>query len=592
VSEEDEPYGASQLLDVTVDTAWQILTSVAGARRWFEDDSHPGVRVGSTVAIRGAKPAEIDAVFRGSSIRLSFPEGRRARLKWCDFGERCKIVVTDYGGDGREANALADGWSALLSAALFVINETKANRHSRQAIVVIHGIGSQRPLSTVKRFTDALVDRSERWSKPDQLSTSYELRRYQLRRTRTRPRTDLFELYWADKVPGTKLKHISSWLRSIARRSPRDVGTSLRPIAYLIWIVAVTAAIGVAFLVWALGVDGVDRLWHAASAIAKIGWISAITSVVSAAISGFLISSLGDAARYLDAAPDNIAVRQSIRQSGVSLLRRLHADRRYDRVVVVGHSLGSVIAYDIIRQYWSEVYRSHGAPLAVDQTCLKQHTELFAAAATNGQNLDSYRRAQRELWQEYRRLGHPWLITDIITVGSPLTHAETLLARSPDDFRGLKEELELPTCPPQIREDSDDAEKKSLTLNEQYLVDGQIRTIRMLTHACPFALTRWTNIFVPTKAIVFGDPIGGPIAHLFGNGIKDVRVEMSPWWRRYTPMAHTSYWHRPPGAAGTIAISCLIDALDIESGRWLDKHVSEMMPWEMSVGNRRTAELR
>ena len=47
---------------------------------------------------------------------------------------------------------------------------------SRQAVLLIHGIGEQRPMSTLRSFVAALVGNSFR-SKPDDLSKSFELRR-------------------------------------------------------------------------------------------------------------------------------------------------------------------------------------------------------------------------------------------------------------------------------------------------------------------------------------------------------------------------------------------------------------------------------
>jgi hypothetical protein len=268
-------------------------------------------------------------------------------------------------------------------------------------------------------------------------------------------------------------------------------------------------------------------------------------------------------------------VRQAIRQGGVALLRRLHTEGRYDRITLVGHSLGSVICYDIIRLYWSEVYLSHGAPLTVDQTSLNnyEHQPLVTGQNTN---VDSYQQAQRKLWQEYRRLGHPWLITDLVTIGSPLTHAGTLLARSPADLEVRMADRELPTCPPR-------GGAQAFARRAQYLVDGQIRTLRMPTPAAPFALTRWTNIYAPAKAIVCGDPIGGPVAAIFGAGVEDVSVRFSSWWRRNTPWAHTSYWREPRSAAGANPTRRLWESLDIDSAGWLNQHVADM-PWQMSVG--------
>lgn len=571
MSQLPEPHHTRQRLDVPAEAAWNILTSLAGARRWLGNDSYPGIAVGAPFPVRGSRPAEITAI-SPTSIEMSFPAARRAVLELCAIGDFCEIAVTDYGGDSDQPAALAEGWSALLRAAKFVVDQVKAGRRSCQAIVVIHGIGSQRPLATIKGFTDALVARSERWSKPDQVSRSYELRRYQLRRTAARPRTDFFELYWADKMPGTKLGQTLSWSRSIILRRPRDASPALRPIAYLSWAVILTTAAAAAALLLTIGFDGLDRLWHAATGLAKLGWVSASLSVVGGAVSGFLTANLGDAARYLDNAPDNIAVRQSVRQSGLELLRRLHADGRYDRIVVVGHSLGSVIGYDILRLYWSQIHQTHGTPLTVSQECLRAYELLLANAAKTGPDLTAYRRAQKVLWREYRRHGHPWLITDLVTIGSPLTHAATLLARSPADLEGLKADLELPTCPPQ-------GAPESFTQKETYFTDGQIRTIQMPTHGALFALTRWTNIYAPAKAMIFGDPIGGPVAPIFGTGVKDIAVRVAPWWRRYTPIAHTSYWHHSGNLGKASAIQALKESLDIESRQWLNEHVSEM-PWE------------
>lgn len=88
-------------------------------------------------------------------------------------------------------------------------------------------------MSTIKGITDALAARAELWRKPDQQSVSYELLRYKLERTRYRPRVDLFELYWADMVPGTDLGQVLSWLRSIMLRRRRDVSAALTSIAYI-----------------------------------------------------------------------------------------------------------------------------------------------------------------------------------------------------------------------------------------------------------------------------------------------------------------------------------------------------------------------
>src|SRR5437764_393830 len=62
----------------------------------------------------------------------------------------------------------------------------------------------------------------------------------------------------------------------------------------------------------------------------------------------FLTHYAGDAARYLHVAPPNIQGRRQIREAGIDLLEKLHQSGEYDRIILVGHSLGSVIGFDIL----------------------------------------------------------------------------------------------------------------------------------------------------------------------------------------------------------------------------------------------------
>lgn len=42
----------------------------------------------------------------------------------------------------------------------------------------------------------------------------------------------------------------------------------------------------------------------------------------------------------------------------------------------------------------------------------------------------------------------PWLVTDLVTLGSPLAHADFLMAASAEAFAKDKQDRILPTCPP------------------------------------------------------------------------------------------------------------------------------------------------
>jgi hypothetical protein len=66
---------------------------------------------------------------------------------------------------------------------------------------------------------------------------------------------------------------------------------------------------------------------------------------------------LGDAARYFRNSPANVAVRRAIRKEAVETLERLHTSGLYDRIIIVAHSLGCVVSYDMLRAYFSRVSR-------------------------------------------------------------------------------------------------------------------------------------------------------------------------------------------------------------------------------------------
>lgn len=263
-------------------------------------------------------------------------------------------------------------------------------------------------------------------------------------------------------------------------------------------------------------------------------------------------------------------MRRRIRAEGIELLNRLHESMRYDRIVVVGHSLGSVIAYDVLRHLWPRFNTLHGSLAEVDQTAIHNHDAISALLSKDADaHADEFRENQSALWVEQRRIGNPWLVMDLITLGSPLAHAQLLLARTPPELRDREQERELPTCPP-----IPDERRASYRIN--YEVNGQKRTIFALHHAALFACVRWTNIYYPAWGGFFGDLVGGPLRGVFGAGINDIAVRSAEagGWLQHTPVIHTHYWKTE--TAGPAAnkkrpwtIDALREALDLESRRLL-----------------------
>jgi hypothetical protein len=93
----------------------------------------------------------------------------------------------------------------------------------KRAVVVIHGIGSQTPLDTLRGLVEAVwhQDQSltpnwatqQSWVKPEDLSEGFELRRITTSRDKFGLRTDFFEFYWAHQMEGTRLSSVLWWFR-------------------------------------------------------------------------------------------------------------------------------------------------------------------------------------------------------------------------------------------------------------------------------------------------------------------------------------------------------------------------------------------
>ena len=189
-----------------------------------------------------------------------------------------------------------------------------------------------------------------------------------------------------------------------------------------------------------------------------------------------------------------------------------------------------------------------------------------------------YRRRQRELWDEYRdkykdkdekpEFRFPWRITDLVTLGSPLTYAEFLLAKNSKEFSEAKDQREFPTCPPRRNDERDDEKKHGEHGLLKRVLPGKASErgqVSILHHGALFACTRWTNLYFP------GDIIGGPLAfvphpcnpservELFGLGVRDVELQGRSAHRK---VSHVKYW----AAAEESAVKDLRDALNLDLG--------------------------
>ena len=463
--------------------------------------------------------------------------------------------------------------------------KTTARQRFNQAVIIIHGIGEQRPMATLRSFAERVLPIPKQggekyFSKPDPMTESLELRKLQ---NRSQPRTHLFEYYWSYKVEGTQIGDVLNWLKTLLFRKPRAVPGQLMPLWLVSWFL-------IAVIVSAAG-QGILNKFVDATLKSPSFFVAALSALILAGIQSVVIFFIGDAARYLSATTRNIRLRHEIRADGMKLLKKILEAGSYDRVVFVGHSLGSVIAYDILRQVWEEYQEEYRTPQKSDQPALAKVEQIGEALRAHGveYTVQDYMEAQIDLWKELRSLGMPWLVTDLITIGSPLTHAAMLLARDEDDLRARQRQRELPTNPPEYEIEKIRKNERRVYSYRVWDKYGKKKDIplRALHDAGLFACTRWTNIYFPASFNIFGDIVGGPLGRLFGAGIRDIAVSSNGFFRDHSLLAHNAYWkgarkvEKPQPGILPDSLSVIIQALDLDN-----KNYYAPIPGQPSVRSR------
>ena len=136
-----------------------------------------------------------------------------------------------------------------------------------------------------------------------------------------------------------------------------------------------------------------------------------------------------------------------------------------------------------------------------------------------------------------------WLISDFITLGSPLTYADILVFDDKQEFIKRKFDREYPTSPP-VPESG----------HWYFTIKGR----KYLHHGAVFSSVRWTNIFMPHRYFIKGDFISGPVsrnfsyqkldlaklkieppANLFKSPIKEISLDYQQVKSGFT---HSDYW--------------------------------------------------
>lgn len=318
-------------------------------------------------------------------------------------------------------------------------------------------------------------------------------------------------------------------------------------------------------------------------------WASIITFVVGWLFANFVGPYFGDVVRFVRATPRTVERRRLVRERGLELLRQLHDKKgtdgktpEYDRIVIVGHSLGTMVAYDLLLHYWVQSGPDHHRLKAVSPqlaTALRALDGFVHGTWQKGSGKGGaipwaqfshagYRAVQEQVFEALRDSPLNWRISDLITLGSPLVHSEFLVVDTPDELARAFDERRFASSPPR----PDPVQGDPATM---LYMDNDTGAGPFAHFAAPFAAVRWTNIHDDCWFPALGDVVSGPVRPTFGPAIWDYNVAIRrPGWlpvfdRIFT---HTRYWfwhksYKPAKPPQHIAL--LRTALDLDGVRTL-----------------------
>lgn len=124
----------------------------------------------------------------------------------------------------------------------------------RTAVVVVHGMGEQLPLETLRQFVMTALPKyngkRDYFSRPARVTGSYEARRMLAYRQPsdgplTHGQTEFFEYHWSYKMTGNRLSDFLPTFVRLMLRKPRTVPSGLNVVWWLAWLVVVALAVGV-----------------------------------------------------------------------------------------------------------------------------------------------------------------------------------------------------------------------------------------------------------------------------------------------------------------------------------------------------------
>jgi hypothetical protein len=153
-------------------------------------------------------------------------------------GQTCRVRIEHSGlRSADEVHASVKGWqSALNGIGRLMATADKSRRRERQAVIVVHGIGEQRPGQLLRQFVTNVFDRAAgevHFVKPDYVASLFEMRMATVpRNDETRPTTDVYELYWAHLIRDTTVAQVYGWMFRLMTSRDDKIP---RTLIHLVW---------------------------------------------------------------------------------------------------------------------------------------------------------------------------------------------------------------------------------------------------------------------------------------------------------------------------------------------------------------------
>jgi len=254
----------------------------------------------------------------------------------------------------------------------------------RTAFIVLHGIGEQSPFETLDAFTANFAGSLQRTTTvklAHEISTRkgasgslWQEQFIQIEQAKGTP-IDVHEFYWAyiteDKIT---IPEVVAWVEqtlagtkkfyhedaALQNAYERRRSTKRFPLAHVLWLLRL-AAIAVPF------VEIARFLFSPVIHLPFFTWLSKITDKLLKKFGWIITGYLGDVAIYTttDAKSKYYRMRQQILNESQTLVEEILADPAYDRVILAGHSLGSLIAYDTLNRLNIKANLPEGARLPI-----------------------------------------------------------------------------------------------------------------------------------------------------------------------------------------------------------------------------------